>query len=100
MRIKHIKQNSKYRVIVACNRVSWSKTTSEKNVCEFKVGDKYSIDSVTEKGNVVFVNINRLVEDDLLIETEGKTITLELFKNCFEEVDLIEDVLKENKIKL
>lgn len=95
-----IKQNSKYRVIVDCYRTSLSKTASKNGVYEFKVGDKYAIDSVIEKGNDVFVNINRLVEDDLLIETEGKTITLELFKNCFEEVDLIEDILNENKIKL
>ena len=94
-----LEQHKEYRVKINCNHLP-GKLSSSKDVYGFTIGDRYQVDSVTEKGSVLFVNMYKLVEDDL-IETEIKTITLEMFKNCFEEIDIIKDIiLKRHNIKM
>lgn len=75
-----IEVNKKYRARIQCHHFS---DDSDEGFY-INTEDEYIVGFVFEKNNYVFVSISKI--DDGLISPDAKSITIEMFTNCFEEV--------------
>ena len=76
-------ENIKYRVLVQCHHFLSENESEEKSFCLF-VGEEYIVKFVYEKNGFTFVSLGDFTNQ--YGDTVSKTINLETFNSCFEEV--------------
>ncbi len=78
-----ITENIKYRVLVQCHHFV-SENESEETGFYLRAGEEYIVKFVYEKNGFTFVNLGDFTNQ--YGNTVSKTINLETFNSCFEEV--------------
>lgn len=76
-------ENQKYRVLIECHHFV-AENELEENGFYLRVGEEYIVKFVFEKNGSTFINLGDFTNQ--YGDTVSKTINLETFNSCFEEV--------------